>query len=261
VLDELSGVTRPPAPGWLPPTVSAVLTRYAPTVPHPRRSRKRRRTALVGAAAAVALAAGGAAFALSPDSANGTTDPRSAAAGSGTASRGSSPLAPASSAAQSAASSGGDAYASAALDTGTNKITAQVYFGQLNVLMGTLEGQSVFNVLPQLLQSDPDVCALTVIFSGANSSSGAVYAQGLDDGWQGDETAPTAHPEYGHLHQQFISPPGSLSAGETWSGSALLTMGQVKLTTSAYTLMFNGQSGTTQRWSFNGQPVACASVA
>ena len=136
-----------------------------------------------------------------------------------------------------------------------------MYFGQLNVLMGALEGQSVFNVLPQLRQSDPDVCALTVIFSGANSSSGAVYAQGLDNGWQGDETVPTAHPEYGHLHQQFISPPARLSAGESWSGSALLTMGQERLTTSAYGLVFNGQSGTAQRWSFNGQPVACESVS
>ena len=152
------------------------------------------------------------------------------------------------------------AYASASLVTGSSSVTAWVYFGQLKAVVDASAGQVTYNTPVTWLHDEPDRCVLTVVFKGVTAPTGAVYAHGLNySDWQAVEYAPSQTTEKGNLHQQLVTPPPpqTLSAGESWRYSAELVAGSQQLTSTTYSLKFQGAAGLQQRWLVNGQAVGC----
>ena len=156
------------------------------------------------------------------------------------------------------AANGAQAYASASLTTNSSSITARVYFGQLQSVISALAGQVTFNTVGGLEATNPGLCVGTVVFSQVSSSTGAVYAEGLE--WlTAAEYAPSLDTQDGNLHQQLVIPPGSASAGDTWQGSAELIAGNLKVQSGTYGLQLQGQNGSAQTWLAGGQTVTCNS--
>jgi len=150
------------------------------------------------------------------------------------------------------------AYASASLVTGSPSVTAWVYFGQLKAVIDASAGQVTFNTPARWLGEEPGRCVLTVVFKGVTEPTGAVYAQGLDySDWRALEYAPSPDTEKGNLHQQLVTPPQTLSLGESWRYSAELVAGSQHLISTTYSLEFQGAAGSQQRWLVNGQAVGC----
>ena len=148
-------------------------------------------------------------------------------------------------------------YASAPLATGSSLVRARVYFGQLKAVVGALAGQVTFNTPAAWVDGESGRCALTVVFAGVASPTGAVYAQGLGSGWPALEYAPSQETEKGDLHQQIVTPNGTISAGESWQPSAELIAGSLQLTSDTYSLQFQGTAGSAQTWLIDGHAVSC----
>lgn len=150
------------------------------------------------------------------------------------------------------------AYASASLVTGSPSVTAWVYFGQLKAVVDAFADQVTFNTPAAWLHEEPGRCVLTVVFKGVTEPAGAVYAQGLNySDWLALEYAPSQDTEKGNLHQQLVTPPQTLSPGESWQYSAELVAGSQHLISSTYSLKFQGAAKSQQRWLVNGQAVDC----
>ena len=137
-------------------------------------------------------------------------------------------------------------------------MTAWVYFGQLKAVVGALSGQVTFNTPARWLDEEPARCALTVVFKGVAKPTGAVYAQGLATGWLGLESTPSQDTENGTLHQQIVTAPETLLAGQSWQFSAEMIAGNQTLTSNTYLLQFQSAIRSEQRWLVNGQAVACS---
>ena len=148
-------------------------------------------------------------------------------------------------------------YASAPLATSSSSVTARVYFGQLSAVVGALAGQVTLNTPANWVATEPGRCAATVVFSGVTSPTGAVYALGLASGWAGLEYAPSQDVEGGNLHQQLVTPPATVPAGESWQASAKLVAGNMQLTPGTYALQFQGNAGSAQTWMLDDQAVSC----
>jgi hypothetical protein len=157
-----------------------------------------------------------------------------------------------------AASRGGAAtYASDPLGTGSPQVTARVYFGQLKAITSALAGQVTFNTPAAFVDDEPSQCSLTVVFTGVANPTGAVYASGLDSGWQALEYAPSQTTVKGGLHEQIVTPGANVSAGKSWLVSAVLVAGSQRLTSDEYSLKFQGGAGGVQTWLIDGQAVSC----
>ena len=148
-------------------------------------------------------------------------------------------------------------YASVPLATGSSRVTARVYFGQLKAVISALAHQITFNTPSAWVDQEPGQCALTVVFAGVTSPTGAVYASGLDSGWRGLEYAPSQDTRNGRLHEQIVTPSGKMSAGQSWQLSAVLVAGSQRLTSDEYSLKFQGEAGAAQTWLIDGHAVSC----
>ena len=148
-------------------------------------------------------------------------------------------------------------YASEPLATGSSSITARVYFGQLKAVVSALAHRVTFNTPAAWVDQEPGKCALTVVFAGITNPKGAVYASGLDPGWRGLEYAPSQDTQNGRLHEQVVTPSGTMTAGQSWQLSAVLVAGNQRLTSDEYSLKFQGGAGAAQSWLIDGHAVSC----
>ena len=149
------------------------------------------------------------------------------------------------------------AYATEQLFTDSSDISAVAYFGQFGSVVAALAGVVSFNTAATFLTQNPRRCILTVIFSQVTSPDGVVYANELGPGWSGAENAPNRAAQGGNLHQQLITPPLGVAAGESWTGQDTLSLTGSQVGTNAYHLFLQAQSGSTQRWQLDGQPLTC----
>lgn len=151
----------------------------------------------------------------------------------------------------------GASYADTFLATNSTSVIAIVYFGQLSSIVGALSGRVTFNTAAGTLASEAGRCASTVVFSAVTNPTGAVYALNLGSGWGALEGAPSQATENQNLHQQLVTPPSSLSAGESWQPGATLAAGTQQATSVSYSLQYEGSSGSGETWLFNGHTVTC----
>lgn len=278
VLELLGDETDPPTGEWLPQTVADAIGRFSPTIEGPAPFTPR--TAHGKGRRKMFRTAGGATHFRSPAVSGGRwrtwrLPVAAVAAVTGiavlaavlVASLGQSPSRLTSKTGKSASAAAqadpfsapaSSAYASASLVTGSSSVTAWVYFGQLKAVVDAVAGQVTFNTPPNWLNEEPGRCGLTVVFKGVAEPKGAVYAQGLGySDWLALEYAPSQDAEKGNLHQQLVTPPQNLSAGESWQYSAELIAGNQHLLSDTYSLKFQGTAGSQQRWLVNGQAVGC----
>jgi serine/threonine protein kinase len=148
-------------------------------------------------------------------------------------------------------------YASDPLATGSSSITARVYFGQIKVVVSTLAHQVTFNTPAAWVDEEPGQCALTVIFAGVASPTGIVDASGLGSGWRGLEYMPSQDTQGGRLHEQIVTPAGTVSLGQSRQLSAVLVAGNQRLTSDEYSLKFQGKTGAEETWLLDGHAVSC----
>ncbi len=145
------------------------------------------------------------------------------------------------------------AYAVTTLSTGSSSVTATAYFGQFSAVT------SVAGVTFNSSNVQPGLCVETVVFRQVSNATGTVYAEGLGSGWTGAEGVPSQDTQGGTLHQQLVVPPGSVSAGASFSASAKLIAGSLQVSSGSFPLTLRSASGAAQTWLVNGQAVSCDS--
>lgn len=265
ILDLAAGQDGPPTGDWLPQPVVDRIGRFSPATevpppfppapaapePRPGNGGGRWRTWRWPVSGAALLGAGAVLAAILLPS-HGSTPPAP------TTSHPATPSSPATATASSPATVSASAtYASDPLATGSSRVTARVYFGQLKAVVGALAHRVTFNTPAAWVDQEPGKCALTVIFAGVANPTGAVYASGLGPGWRGFEYRPSQDTQLGRLHEQIVTPMGRLSAGQSWQVSAVLVAGNQRLTSDEYTLKFQGGAGAAQTWLIDGHAVSC----
>lgn len=129
-------------------------------------------------------------------------------------------------------------------------LDATLYFGQLEAVLRELEGRVTFKTDPVYRSQHPEQCVATVVVTGAVGNEASVGAVGLRDGWAGAEIAPDPKvaTDAGTLHQQLVIPPSGAVAGETWSGSALVTLDGIQYRSSDYLLTLVTKEGAFWQW-------------
>jgi hypothetical protein len=136
-----------------------------------------------------------------------------------------------------------------------------LYFGRLDAVLDELSGRVRFDVAPS---AAPDLCVLTVVFTGVPVDTGEVYAVGFEDaGWTAAENAPDRVVEDpdAALHQQLIVPPASVRAGDGWRARAeLWSGGAVQAVSRSYDISATRVAGEEQTWSVAGHEVSCGAT-
>lgn len=153
-------------------------------------------------------------------------------------------------------------YVTIALAVQPGQLKATLYFGQLKSIIDLLRGYVAFSTDPALLNSDPEQCAETVVFTGVTDSSGIVAASGFGQGWGAAELAPSksvAGPDR-NLHQQILTPPASAASGGVWDAYDELITSYGDARSATYELALVTRIGNSWVWLIDQQhEVACSS--
>jgi hypothetical protein len=153
-------------------------------------------------------------------------------------------------------------YVTIALAVQPGQLKVTLYFGQLKSIIDLLRGYVAFSTDPALLNSDPEQCAETVVFTGVTGSSGIVAASGFGQGWGAAELAPSrsvAGPDR-NLHQQILTPPASATSGGVWDAYDELITGHGDARSATYELALVTRNGNSWVWLIDQQhEVACSS--
>jgi hypothetical protein len=159
--------------------------------------------------------------------------------------------APASSS-SSASAAAPSSFAQVSLGVPSSSLTAYLYFGQLHAIVNALHGKVSFNVPADLLTSEPNACADTVVFFNVPNGTGTVSAYGLGTGWGGAENPPSQSVEQHNLHQQLVTPPTKSTPGQRWEVGEQLHTNEAAVTSDSYILILQGKTASTSSWLING---------
>ncbi|GLY29502.1 hypothetical protein [Kineosporia sp. NBRC 101731] len=139
-------------------------------------------------------------------------------------------------------------------------MAARAYFGRLDDLVSELDGTVSFRIVPGYLESFPERCALTVIFTGVHGKEASAYAMDLGDSWPAPELAPSSKvsTDHGVVHHQMVMPPASVKAGTSWTYWSLIDVDGQQTNTGPYSLNLVKRDGSRLTWSFGGQTITCS---
>lgn len=150
-------------------------------------------------------------------------------------------------------------WASAGLSV-AGSLHAAAYFGRITGITDELGGRVDFGIDQTFLAAHPDICALTVVFTGVQGKLANAYAMDLGPGWRSPESPPAekVSADDSAVHHQVVTPPEDVTAGASWMLSALIEVDGQQSATGSYPLTLTGRDGSQLTWSFGGSTVVCS---